>query len=117
MRTQTSTPLKKKVSNFLNAAAGEKPSGIAADHKPNGGMAKAINLAPLKEKIGHLVGLHRSAKEATTDLAEAIEAVAESSGVLPAAVRKFVTARAGEKFTDRKTECEQLTLLFDEVGG
>ena len=58
----------------------------------------------------------RKAEEAAEDFASAVKATAEASGLLASVVRRFVTARAGENFEEKARECEQLSLLFDEIG-
>lgn len=75
-----------------------------------------IQLAPIKERVEELVSLYNAAQSAGDEFAEAIKKAAEDSGLLAAVVRKFVVARAGEKYSEAKTSCEQLSLLFDEVG-
>lgn len=70
----------------------------------------------VKEGIEDLIQLKVVADDASKEFADAIKATAEKSGVLASALRRFVIARAGEKFADRKRECEQLSLLFDEIG-
>lgn len=68
------------------------------------------------KKIGQLVSLHKAAKTASDERDEAITAVAEESGYLASAVRKLVTARAGEDFEKKHREVEQQYELFEEVG-
>jgi hypothetical protein len=70
----------------------------------------------IAEKIDQLVKLKTAADEAATDFAEAVKAAAEKSGLLASVVRRFVVARSGEKFEEKKRECEQLSILFEEVG-
>ena len=63
-----------------------------------------------------LVKLKVRADEAAEDFAEAVKKTAEQAGLLATVVRRFVVARAGEKFEEKRRECEQLDLLFSEVG-
>jgi hypothetical protein len=70
----------------------------------------------LKDSIDDLVLLCADSANAALNFSEAIKAHAEKSGLLASVVRKFVIARAGEKFGEKKRECEQLSLLFEEVG-
>lgn len=77
---------------------------------------KVILTSVVKEHIDKLLTLHSKAATASEDFSSAIKATAEKSGINAAALRKFVAARAGENFEDRKRDCEQLSLLFDEVG-
>jgi hypothetical protein len=75
-----------------------------------------LKLDPIKDTIAELVRLYRAQRDATTDLADAIEAAATRSAARPAVVRRFVAARAGDKFVERKSECEQLAFLFERLG-
>lgn len=95
------------------SAVPRKPLGrVDAD-----GQEAAISMDPIKDRIENLVRLCESAKAASNDFSEAIKDTAEKSGLLASVVRKFVVAKAGEKFDDKKRECEQLSLLFDDIGG
>jgi hypothetical protein len=78
---------------------------------------KKIEIQKLDEKMDHLVSLHTACKEAGTNFSDAIKAVAESSGLQASVVRRFVAAKAGENFGDRKRDAEQLALVFDEIAG
>lgn len=69
------------------------------------------------ERLDYLVGLHNAAKTATEERDEAITETAEASGYPASAVRKLVTAKAGEKFEEKHREVEQQGELFDEVAG
>lgn len=80
------------------------------------GQEAAIKLDPIKESVEELVQLHRKAAEAGDAYSDGVKKVAEKSGLLASVVRKFVSARAGEKFKDEKTKAEQLNLLFEDVG-
>ena len=75
-----------------------------------------LNPESVETKIEHLITLKRKVETATSDYSDAIKAVAETSGFLASQVRKFVTARAGERFEEKKREATQFVLLFDEVG-
>ncbi len=70
----------------------------------------------VKEGIDELVTLYRAQHTAAEDFSAAVKAVAEKSNYNAAAVRKFVVARAGEKFAEAKRLSEQQMELFDEVG-
>lgn len=76
---------------------------------------KTIEVKKLDEKMDHLVSLHTACKEASTNFSDAIKAVAESSGLQASVVRRFVAAKAGDNFGDRKRDAEQLALVFEEV--
>jgi hypothetical protein len=70
----------------------------------------------IADRIDELVKLKGAADDAAESYADSITKAAEDSGYLASVVRKFVTARAGEKFEERKRECEQQLELFEEVG-
>lgn len=82
-----------------------------ADKQPAVKKAEVI-----AERIDELVRLHKAAGEAAEDAKSAITKAAEDSGYLASAVRKIVTARAGEKFEEKHREVEQQLELFEEVG-
>lgn len=67
------------------------------------------------DKLDYLVQLHTAAKNAANERDEAITKVAEDSGYMASAVRKLVTAKAGENFEEKHREVEQQGELFDEV--
>src|SRR5690606_26572167 len=93
-------------------AAGERPRGAAKPDRKAGGRKDASKQPAVKqpkvvaEKLDHLVSLHHAAKTAAEERDEAITAVAEQSGYLASAVRKLVTAKAGEKFEEKHREVE-----------
>jgi hypothetical protein len=80
------------------------------------GQEDAIRLAPIEESIEELVTLYTQQQESAERCSDAIKAAAERSGLLANVVRKFVKARAGEKFAEAKRTVEQLSLVFEEVG-
>ena len=49
-------------------------------------------------------------------LAEGVKANAERAGIQASVLRKFIAARAGENFGDKKRDALQLSLLFEEIG-
>lgn len=69
----------------------------------------------IAERLEELVDLHNKAKSAGERSADAITKAAEDSGYLASAVRKLVTAKAGDKFEEKHREVEQQGELFDEV--
>lgn len=93
----------------------ERAIGKAKGRK-DGGQEAVMKAKPVKEKIDHLVALHNTAKQASTDLSDAIKAVAEQGGVNAKALRALVAARAGDNFEEKKREVEQMTFLFEKVG-
>lgn len=80
------------------------------------GQEAALNHETVANRIEELVTLQHKAKEAADAYSDGIKATAEASGFLASEVRKFVTARAGERFHEKKRAVEQLSLLFEEVG-
>jgi hypothetical protein len=84
--------------------------------KDHDGQGAVVKLEPVRERIVYLVGLYRDSEAASTVLAEGIKDIAEKAGLQASVVRKFIAAKAGEKFAEKKRDCEQLSLLFKEVG-
>jgi hypothetical protein len=80
------------------------------------GQEAAITLRPIKDSIGELVTLYIQQQQSAAACSDAIKAAAEKAGLLANVVRKFVKARAGEKFAEAKRTVEQLSLVFDEIG-
>jgi hypothetical protein len=80
------------------------------------GQEEAITMAPVKKSIDELVRLYTQQQAASEKCSTGIKTVAEQSGLLANVLRKFVKARAGEKFEEAKRTVEQLSLVFDEVG-
>lgn len=70
----------------------------------------------IKERIDELVNAKQRADDAAEAYSDAIKNAAEASGYLASAVKKFVTARAGEKFEEEHRKVEQQLELFEEVG-
>lgn len=70
----------------------------------------------IKAGIDNLVTLHHHAGSAAETLNDAVKALAEKSGYNASAVRKFMLARAGEKYEEMKKLAEQQLELFEEVG-
>lgn len=84
--------------------------------KAQDGQEATISLRPIKDGIEELITLYTQQQESAARCSDAIKAAAEKSGLLANVVRKFVKARAGEKFEEAKRTVEQLSLVFDEVG-
>lgn len=83
-----------------------------ADHQES-----TIEVGVVRERMDHLINCHMAMDLAQTEYSEAVKSVAERAVIQASVLRKFVAARAGEKFGDKRRECEQLSLLFEEVGG
>jgi hypothetical protein len=67
-------------------------------------------------RIDELLRLYGASQSAGVEFSDAVKAAAEASGYNVAAIRKFVVARAGENFADKKRDLQQQMELFDEVG-
>jgi hypothetical protein len=80
------------------------------------GQEEAITLRPIKDGIEELVNLYVQQQQSAARCSDAIKAAAEKSGLLANVVRKFVKARAGDKFEEVKRTVEQLSLVFEECG-
>jgi hypothetical protein len=119
MQEQTETPR-------LTEGGRLTPTGKAARGngrtRPRGrkdqttGQEAAISLRPIKDGIEELVTLYTQQQESAARCSDAIKAAAEQSGLLANVVRKFVKARAGDKFEEAKRTVEQLSLVFEELG-
>lgn len=83
--------------------------------KDASGQEAVIKLEALSVKVDELVRLNKAADEAATDFAEAIKAAAEAAGLNASTVRKYIVARAGDKFEEKKRDVQQLALVFDEL--
>lgn len=70
----------------------------------------------ISKRIDELVKLQNAAGAAAEKAKDAITKAAEESGYLASAVKKLVTARAGDKFEEKHREIEQQAELFTEVG-
>jgi hypothetical protein len=110
--------------------ASEIASAIAADEaiakagKVRGRKAKTsdhqeaiIKLSELNPlAIETMIADLKHAQEAATILGESIKMWAEKAGIQSSVLRKFIAARAGENFPDKKRDAMQLSLLFEEIG-
>jgi hypothetical protein len=85
--------------------------------KDSEGQEAVIKMKELRDKLDHLVSLFNAAADASTAYGEAVKAISEKAGLQASVVRKFVSAKVSEKFEDKKRDCEQLSLCFDEIGG
>lgn len=88
--------------------------------RKTGGQEAAVNLDKIKtlmkDRIGELVQLHVAASSASEDLSSAVKKAAEDCGLNASAVKQFVAARAGDAYEKAAKKCEQLSLLFEEIG-
>jgi hypothetical protein len=83
-----------------------------SDHQE--AIIKLEELNPLA--IATLITDFRAAHEANEIFAEGVKANAERAGIQVSVLRKFIAARAGENFSEKKRDAAQLNLLFDEIG-
>lgn len=94
-------------------ALGLKPG--ARGRRDNDGQNAVIKLESLTVRVDELVKLHNAAATASADLADAIKDTAEKAGLNAATVRKFIAAKAGEKFDETREKIRQLALVFEEI--
>jgi hypothetical protein len=103
----------------------EKEKAEVAERKPVRGrksntsdhqeaIIKLSELNPLA--IETMIADLKHAQEAATILGESIKMWAEKAGIQSSVLRKFIAARAGENFPDKKRDALQLSLLFEEIG-
>jgi hypothetical protein len=105
MHTDTQQRQREKALDLKPGARGRKDRGQEA----------VIKLESLQTRVPELVALKQKADDASQAFNDAIKNTAESSGLLAATVRKYVKARAGDKFEDEKTKAQQLALCFEEI--
>ena len=94
----------------------ETSSKPVRGRKDTEGQPKVIQMESLRTRVDDLVDLRAKAAEAAEAYGEAVKATAEQAGLLSSVVRKFVDARAGEKYEEAKTKAQQLSLCFEEIG-
>jgi len=70
----------------------------------------------LVKRLDELITLYRRQVTASEEFGDAVRATAEESGMLASNVRRFVLARAGERFVEKAREVAQLALIFEEIG-
>ena len=75
-----------------------------------------ISTKPVKDRIADLIALYIKAGEASDKFNDAVKATAEKAGLLSSVVRKFVVARASEKYEEEARKVEQLSLIFETLG-
>ena len=88
----------------------------ARGRKDAEGQEAVPQTKPVKDRINDLIALKVKADEAADKFNDAIKAVAEKAGLLASVVRKFVNARAGEKYEEESRKVEQLSLIFEVIG-
>lgn len=80
--------------------------------KDENGQEAVIKLKVIEDREKELVRLHGAAKDAAEDFSTAITKASEDSGLNAAAVRKFIAAKAGDRFEAEQKKVEQLSLVF-----
>jgi hypothetical protein len=111
-----------EVSEIASAIAADE--AIAKAGKVRGRKAKTSDHQEAIVRISELNPLAietmiadlKHAQEAATVLGESIKMWAEKAGIQSSVLRKFIAARAGENFPDKKRDALQLSLLFEEIG-
>jgi hypothetical protein len=108
---------------FAQAAAAEGLHTEAGKRKVKGRKAKTsdhqesvIKIDELKPAIVNtLIADYKHAQDAGETFAEGVKAQAEKAGIQSSVLRKFIVAKAGENFADKKRDALQLSLLFEEL--
>lgn len=97
----------------------EKPAGyqtVVRGRKDRASKQEAvIETGVIGDRVQELVLLLQRAKDAGAAYNDGIKAAAEKAGLQSSVVRKFVEAKAGEHYDDKKRDAMQLVLLFDNV--
>lgn len=92
---------------------GKGKGGGAVGRKDSQGQEHVPEVGVIYEREDELVALKVAAVEAAEDYSTAINKAAEDSSLNAAAVRKFIEAKAGDKFEATKKKVTQLALIFD----
>jgi len=88
----------------------------ARGRKDKQGQEVVIKMKELEDRIVDLVDLYNKAGQASDKLNDAVKGAAEKCGLQASIVKKFVVARAGENFQEKRRDAEQLLLCFEEIG-
>lgn len=78
-------------------------------------MPAPIKLEALSVAMDELGQAWTRKQEANDDYKTMCDAVAESSGLDASVVKAYVNARMSDKFAEKKTRVEQLSLCFESV--
>ena len=82
------------------------------------GLSKGIRLdAITSSKLENLRALCQAKIDANESFTDACKAVAESANIHPSALATYVTALVEDTLEKQHEKAEQLSLLFDELGG
>lgn len=90
--------------------------GSVRGRKDSNNQEAVVKPDVIKDRIVELVMRYKAAQDEAEAFNSGIKAAAEASGLMASVVRKFVVARAGEKFADKANEAMQLSIVFEEVG-
>jgi len=86
-----------------------KPVG----RQDNEGQEQVIELGVIHEREDELIALKVAQVEAAENYSEGIKKAAEDSGLNAGAVKKYIEAKAGDKFDATKKKVTQLALIFE----
>lgn len=92
---------------------GKSKRKTAAGRKDSDGQSQVIKPKIISEREDELVDLKTKAVEAAENYSKAINQAAEDSGYNAATVRKYVEAKAGDKYDATREKVTQLALIFD----
>lgn len=85
----------------------------AVGRQDSEGQEAVIKPKIITDREDELVALKVTAVEAAENYSTAINKAAEDSGFNAGTVRKFIEAKAGDKFDATKKKVTQLALIFD----
>lgn len=77
-------------------------------------LGQGINLTEIRTRLPQLEALCNRKTEAAEDFRNAIQVAAIESGVMPAVLTQYVTARCNDTVRKKARSAEQLSLLFGE---
>jgi hypothetical protein len=75
-----------------------------------------IETKVIKNNIDELLGRYQKMVSARDSFNDAVKTQAEKAGLMASVVRRYVTAHAKDKTKEAQRDCEQLSLLFLDVG-
>jgi hypothetical protein len=97
-------------------AAADKAIEKARGRKGADKQEAVVRPKVVQAAIGELIDSLVKAQNASDRFNTMVKKVAEEAGMQASNVKKFVKARAGEAFQERKRDADQMALLFEEVG-
>lgn len=88
----------------------------ARGRKDKDGQEAVITIKQMTPKeITELVEKEKHLEAVTADINDAVKAKAEQYGVKASALRKYIKAKAGYKFEEKKNSALQLALVFETL--